>query len=89
MKANLCPCCPLLLKTLLRLGADPCLLTPSEGTAAIHMAAANGASAETLKLLLAADPEHRVDLRDTETNSTPLMRAVLKGVFLWWQRCTS
>jgi uncharacterized protein len=80
MKAALCPCCPLLLKTLLQLGADPCLLTPADGLAALHMAAsAKGASVEAIKQLVTADPEHRVDLRDADMQSTPLMRAAMNG----------
>jgi Ankyrin repeats (3 copies) len=71
-----CSCCTLPLQTLLRLGADPCLVHPDDGRTALHVAAFRGGSVNKLKLLVAADPDHRVNQRDV-LGATPLMCAAL------------
>jgi ankyrin repeat protein len=73
-----CSCCTLPLKTLLQLGADPCLVISSDGQTALHRAVVQGSSVEKIKLLIDADPEHRVDLADAR-GLTPLMHAAANG----------
>eukprot|EP00953_Heterococcus_sp_UTEX-ZZ885_P006482 3965-Heterococcus_DN1.PRE.1 len=65
-------------QTLLRLGADPCLVTSSDGQVALHRAVVKGSSIEKIKLLIDADPQHRVDLPDAN-GRTPLMHAAANG----------
>jgi ankyrin repeat protein len=76
--AMFCSCCTLPLQTLLGLGADPCRITAADAQVALHTGALRGTHFTKMKMLIDADPEHRVDLRDAG-GTTPLLHAAGKG----------